>query len=92
MVRGNTRFISNVEHDISRVSAANEREISCLTREVNLHGVSNHPCIFLSINYINYRFSTNMKRPEAMIGDCLKSDNFHMQNVGARVYQSPKSL
>ena len=25
---------------------------------------------------VNYRFSTNIKCPEAMIGDCLKSDNF----------------
>ena len=32
------------------------------------------------IYYINYRFSTNIKCPEAMIGDCLKSDNFHMGN------------
>ena len=24
------------------------------------------------------RFSTNIKCPEAMIGDCLKSDNFHV--------------
>ena len=31
-----------------------------------------------SVYYINYRFSTNTKCPEAMIGDCLKSDNFHM--------------
>ena len=30
------------------------------------------------IYYINNRFSTNIKCPEAMIGDCLKSDNFHM--------------
>jgi hypothetical protein len=27
MVRGNTRFISSVEHDISQVSAANEKEL-----------------------------------------------------------------
>ena len=31
MVRGNTRFISSVEHDISRV-----HEISCSSREINL--------------------------------------------------------
>ena len=32
----------------------------------------------VSVYYINYRFSTNVKCPEAVIGDCLKSDNFHM--------------
>ena len=46
MARGNTRFISSVEH--------------------------------VSVYYINYRFSTYIKCPEAMIGDCLKSNNFHM--------------
>jgi hypothetical protein len=44
-VRGNTRFISSVEHDISRVSAANEWDIMFNTR--NKSGISAHPCIFL---------------------------------------------
>ena len=35
-VRGNTRIISSVEHDISSERAANESEISCSTREINL--------------------------------------------------------
>ena len=60
--------VSSVEHGISRVSA-NTR---------NKSGIFKHPFIFLFI--INYRFSTNIKCPEAMIGDCLKSDNFHMRN------------
>ena len=64
-VRGNTRFISSAEHDIA---------IMFNTR--NKSGISKHPCIF-SVYYINYRFSTNIKCPEAMIGDCWKSDNFH---------------
>ena len=44
-VSGNTRFISSVEHDISRVSAANDS--------------------------INYRFSTDIKCTEAMIGNWI---------------------
>ena len=44
---GNTRFISCVEHDISRVSAANEWDIMFNTR--NKSGISKHPCIFLFI-------------------------------------------
>ena len=50
-------------------------EISCSTREINLVFPSTH--VFF-VYYINYRFSTNIKCPEAMTGDCLKSDNFHM--------------
>ena len=50
-------------------------EISCSTQEINLAIPSTH--VFF-VYYINYRFSTNIKCPEAMIGDCLKSDNFHM--------------
>jgi hypothetical protein len=46
-VRGNTRFISSVEHDIPRVSAANEWDIMLNTR--NKSGISKHPCIFLFI-------------------------------------------
>ena len=34
--------------------------------------------MYFSVYYINYRFSTNIKCTEAMIGNCLKSDNFHM--------------
>jgi hypothetical protein len=45
--RGNTRFISSVEHDISRVSPANEGDIMFNTR--NKSGISKHPCIFLFI-------------------------------------------
>jgi hypothetical protein len=40
-VRGNTRFISSVEHDISRVSAENEWD-TFNTR--NKSGISKHPC------------------------------------------------
>ena len=45
-VRGNTRFISSVEHDISRVSAS---EISCSTREINLVFPSTH--VFFCLLY-----------------------------------------
>jgi hypothetical protein len=44
MVRGNTRFISSVEHDISRVSAANEWDIMFNTR--NKSGISKHHVFF----------------------------------------------
>jgi hypothetical protein len=46
-VRGNTKFISSVEHDISQVSAANEWDIMFNTR--NKSGISKHPCIILFI-------------------------------------------
>ena len=51
-------------------------EISCSTREINLVFPNTH--VYFSVYYINYRFFTNIKCPEAMIADCLKSDNFHM--------------
>ena len=63
-VRGNTRFISSVEHDIMLNIMFNTR---------NKSGISKHPYMYFSVYYINYRFSTNIKCPEAMIGDCLKS-------------------
>ena len=48
MVRGNTRFISSVEHDISRVrNIMFNRDIMFNTR--NKPGISKHPCIFLFI-------------------------------------------
>ena len=47
-VLGNTRFISSVEHDISRVSAA-KNEISCSTREINLIFPSTH--VFFCLLY-----------------------------------------
>ena len=71
MVHGNTRFISSVEHDIV------ERVRNIMFKTRNKSGISKHPMYF-SVYYINYRFSTNIKCPEAMIGDCLKSDNFHL--------------
>ena len=37
--------------------------------------------MYFSVYYINYGFSTNIECPEAMIGDCLKSDNFHMEII-----------
>ena len=51
-------------------------EIPDLFREINLVFPITH--VFFCFFYINYRFSTNIKCPEAVIGDCLKSDNFHM--------------
>ena len=39
-MRGSTRFISNIEHDISRVNAAR-----------NESGISKQPCIFLFVIY-----------------------------------------
>jgi hypothetical protein len=47
-VRGNTRFISSVEHDISRMSAANEWDITVFNTRTK-SGISKHPCIFLFI-------------------------------------------
>ena len=41
-VRGNTRFVSSIEHDTSRV-----RDIMFNTRDKS--GISKHPCIFLFI-------------------------------------------
>ena len=52
--------------------------ISCSPREINLIFPSTHVFFCLLYKVINCRFSTNIKCPEAMIGDCLKSDNFHM--------------
>ena len=49
MVRGNTRFILSVEHDISRVSDVNDREISCLTREINLVLPITHMHVFFCL-------------------------------------------
>ena len=64
-VRGSTRFISGVEHEKYHVQ--HEKLIWYFQAPM-----------YFSVYYINYRFSTNIKCPEAMIGDCLKSDNFHM--------------
>ena len=65
-VRGNTRFISTVEHDIM-FNMFNTRNKSGI--------ISKHRGYFF-VYYINYRFFTNIKRPEAMIGDCLKTISF----------------
>ena len=51
-VRGNTRFISSVKHDVSRVSPANECGIMFNTR--NKSAISKHTCIILFIIIINY--------------------------------------
>ena len=70
MVLRNTRFILSVENGSKRV-----RNIVFNGR--NRSGISKHPCIFLFIIQTTV-FSSNIKYPEAMIDDCLKSDNFHM--------------
>ena len=49
----------------------------------NKSGISKHPCIFLFIACTCfvcsvYMLFINIKCSEAMIGDCLKSDTFHM--------------
>ena len=69
-VRGNTRFIRvlNMIYHEKYVHA---------TRSRNKSGDFQAPMHF-SVCYINYRYFTYIKYPEAMIGDCLKSDNFHM--------------
>ena len=78
---GNTTFISRVEHDMGDM-----RNIMFNTR--NKSGISKHPCIFLFI-YINYRFSNNIKCPEAMIGDCLKSESFIINKTPAKAFTPP---
>ena len=62
-VRGNTRLFRVLNM------------ISFSTRQRNLVFPST---MYYSVYYINYRLCTNIKCPEAMISDCLKSDNFHM--------------
>ena len=68
-VRGNTRFISSVEHDISRVSACSERvRYHGSTREINLVFPSTHVffCLLYKQNSVKnnktsvaMRFTTN---------------------------------
>ena len=60
MVRRNTRFISSVERDISRVSAASEWDIMFNTR--NKSGISKQTCIILFIIQTTV-FSSNIKYP-----------------------------
>jgi hypothetical protein len=58
-VRGNTRFISSVEHDISQVSAANEWDIIFNTRN-NLVFPSTH--VFFCLNCVfKYDFLSGQK-------------------------------
>ena len=63
-VCGNTIFILSVEHDISQV-----RNIMFNMR--NISGIYfQAPMYFFCLLYtLRYRFSTNIKCPEAMIGD-----------------------
>ena len=70
----------------------NTRFISSVEKYHVQHESFTH-CVY----YINHRFSTNIKYPEALTGDCLKSDNFHIINnltceIIATFYQCPKSL
>ena len=67
---GNTRFILSVKNESERV-----RNIVFNIR--NKSGISKHPCIFLFI-IETIVFSSNIQYAEAVINNCLKSDNFHM--------------
>ena len=53
-LRGNKKFISSVEQDISRSSERSERGISCSTREINF--------IFPSIHVIFCLFQKHSQR------------------------------
>ena len=64
------------EDDISRVRQRTSENIMFITRDKS--GIFKHPCIF-SVYYINYSLYTNIKYPEAMIDDYLKSDHFHVK-------------
>ena len=55
-VRGNTRFISCVKHDISLVRCAHSWEITFNTR--NKSGISAHPCIILYIYLFDVHVSS----------------------------------
>ena len=44
---GNTRFISSVEHDVSRTSGRSEQVVNIMSYTKKMPGISKHSCIFL---------------------------------------------